>query len=193
VNGRRALTWVLLALVPAAVFVVGDAVMAWGAGRVDAFPSVGAYRLTLNVVVLVRDFGACAALLVVWGLLRSRGAPRWALVLAVLSAPLAYTAVQSVRAQEFFPPAQALYYGVNPLFVASLGLQVACAALAEGVWRMWGRRAGADRGRPVAWPIVVAGLAGVAITFVSVGWDGGVHWFYVYQQGYKALFLGRSA
>ena len=34
-------------------------------------------------------------------------------------------------------------------------------------------------------------IAGLATAYVAVLWDGGIHWFYLYEQGYKALFARR--
>jgi hypothetical protein len=36
---------------------------------------------------------------------------------------------------------------------------------------------------------VIAIMAGLGALFLMSFWGEGVHWFYVYMQGYKALFL----
>ena len=192
VAGRAADRWsVLLALIPALVFVQADLVVGQLAGHPDRFPSVGAYRAVLNLESLLRYGGLFVAVLFVWGALRSRGAPRWVLALAVLSGPLAYALVEFVRAQAFFPPGQAAYYAIGPLFVGGVASQCAMAAVGEALWRWWGRRRGVNRGRAVTWRILLIAVSGWAILYVTLLWDGGIHWFYLYQQVYKALFARR--
>lgn len=186
-----ALPWVLLTAIPAIIVVKADVAIALLAGRPEVFPSVSAYRVVLNFEAVLRFFGVFVAVLCVWAVLRSHRAPRWVLALAILAGPLAYAVTEFFRAQAFFPPDQAAYYAVNPIFVGAVGSQVACAAVAEVLWRWSGRRRGINRGRVVSWPLVATAVVGWAILYVAVLWDGGIHWFYVYQQGYKALFARR--
>lgn len=179
---------IALALVPAAIFLLADAGVALFAGQVSSFGSVKVYRVVMNALVLLRFAGLFAASIAVWGLLRSRAAPRWLLVLAVLSGPLAYAVTGFLHTLQYFPPGQAAYYGVNPLFVGGVGSQVAVAAIAEGLWRWRHARKGDPRGSVVTPALVATMVLGFGVLFIAVLWDAGIHWFYVYQQGYKLLF-----
>lgn len=40
----------------------------------------------------------------------------------------------------------------------------------------------------VRWSHLAGIVAGFASMYLALFWDGGVHWFYLYQEGYKLLF-----
>jgi len=191
VERPRAWPWAVLVVIPAIIVVKVDVAISLLAGRPEVFPSVSVYRVVLNSEAVLRYVGIFVAVVCVWGVLRSHHAPRWVLALAILSGPLAYGVIEFVRTQAFFPPEQAAYYAINPIFVGAVGSQVACAAVAEFLWRWWGRRRSIDRGPLVSWPMLAAAVVGWGTLYVAVLWDGGIHWFYVYQQGFKALFARR--
>lgn len=117
-----------------------------------------------------------------------RGATCLERVLACLVTPMIWTLKEVVRVSEFFSWAEALYYGLNPLFLGCL-----CAAAAQmGFCEMACRRL-RNRYRPEPLPVVtpaalIAALAGLAGLGVILGWGMGVHSFYMYQEGYKGLF-----
>lgn len=184
--------WWLLALAPALTFVIFDSALQAFAGHVELFGSVAAYRVALNLIALLRFAAMFAGALFVWGALRGRRAPRWVLALAVLSAPLAYAVSWFFRSQAFFPAEQAAYYAVNPLFVGAVPAQIGSACVAELAWRWWHRRhSGLPHGAVrMSTPLVVAlAVLGYAGMFFILLWDGGIHYFYWYQQLYKALFM----
>ncbi len=176
----------VLALVPGAVVLVTSLFVRTFAGRYELLGA--AYGPLLNAGVLMRAFGMFAAVILVWGTLRSRGAGRGVLAMAVLSGPITYGVVAAIGALDFFPPGQAAYYGVNPIFVASVAGQCAAAGFAEVLWRWWSRRRGRQVGRLVTWGVAAAVLGGLSVVFFTVLFQGGVPFFYVYQRGYLLLF-----
>ena len=138
-----------LAMVPAAIVVVASAFVGTFAGYPERLG--GAYQPLMNAGVLLRGFGMFLSVVVVWGALRARGASRPLLALAILSGPVAYGIVAAIGMLDYFPPGQAAYYGINPIFIATIGGQCAMAAVAEMVWRWRSRRRGQDNGRvPIA-------------------------------------------
>lgn len=179
------MTW-LLALVPAAIVALSSLFVKTFAGDYEALGA--AYGPLLNAGVLLRTFGMFASVLLVWGLLRSRGAGRAALGLAILSGPITYGIIAAAGALIAFPPGQAAYYGVNPIFLASIGGQCAAAGLAEGLWRWRARRRGVQTAAPVSPGLVGVVVGGLALVFFTVIFQGGVPFFYVYQRGYLLLF-----
>lgn len=172
----------LLALVPAAIVASASWFVQTFAGRYEVLGA--AYGPLLNAGVLLRAFGMFASVVVVWGVLRSRGAGRGVLALAVLSGPIAYGVIAAVGALIAFPPGQAAYYGVNPIFIASIGGQCAAAGFAEMLWRWRAPQAG----RPLTVGLAGVVVGGLALVFFTVIFQGGVPFFYVYQRGYLLLF-----
>jgi hypothetical protein len=156
------------------------------AGRYEVLGA--AYGPLLNAGVLLRTFGMFASVLLVWGALRSRGAGRVLLATAILSGPITYGVVAAIGALDYFPPGQAAYYGVNPIFIASVAGQCAAAGFAEVLWRWWSRRRGRDVGRPLSLGIAAVVAGGLSVVFFTVVFQGGVPFFYVYQRGYLLLF-----
>lgn len=178
----------LLAVVPAVIVLVTTALSAGLAGHPYALGEPRTYQIVMNVAVLARFFGMFVAVALVWGSLRSRQSPNWLLSVAVLSGPIAYAFTAALSAQQFFPLGQSLYYGINPMFVASVGSQCAIAALAEMGWRAWRRARQRTTDPAVTWRLVVVAVGGLLVLFLTVLWQGGVPYFFWYQQGYLFLF-----
>lgn len=176
----------VVALVPAAIVLVASIFVKVFAGRYEVLGS--AYAPLLNGGVLLRAFGMFASVVLVWGTLRSRGASRGVLALAILSGPVAYGVTAAIDALAYFPAGQAAYYGINPIAIATVAGQCAAAAVAEVAWRWWSRRRGRETGSPVTWRIATVFGAGLLTVFFTVLYQGGVPFFYVYQRGYMLLF-----
>lgn len=174
-------------LVPVLALVTLDLMLRLGVGRPDAFPGTGVYRATMDVAVVARTAILIGSSLVVWPVMWLRGATFGERVVGVLAVPATWAVLSVVTAWQFFPPAQALYYGTNPLVAGSLGAQVATAAVG-GAWARWRwRRRGAPV-RVVTPGAVVALVLGTAVPVMALLRDGGIHWFYVWMQVYVALF-----
>lgn len=175
-----------LAVLPAAIVVTASAFVGAFAGHPDRLGA--AYQPLMNAGVLLRGFGMFLSVVIVWGALRSRGASRPLLATAILSGPVAYGIVAAIGMLAYFPPGQAAYYGINPIFIATIGGQCAMAAVAEMIWRWRSRRRGLDQGRPITWRLLLVTVLGIGVVFGTVLYDGGVPFFYVYQRGYLLLF-----
>lgn len=180
--------WWLLALVPGLIVALASAVIALGAGKPEAFGSVDVYRAVLNAAVLLRMFGMFIAVVLVWWELRMRGALRGVLALAVVSGPLVYAVLAFFNSLSFFPPAEAAYYMVNPLAVASLGSQVGFASLVEVLWRGAGKRRGRWQGRALTGGVLAGLVGGFAVLYLAVLHAGGTTGFYLFGAGYRLLF-----
>jgi len=128
----------------------------------------------------------CGALYVYW---RSyfRGATLVERICACLVMPVLYAASEVLRVREFFSWGESLYYGLSPGFQLILLTNLGCMGLADMLCRRRLRRNGVAI--KVVTPLPLAAvflfLAGLYVILI---WGFGVHWFYVYQQGYKALF-----
>jgi hypothetical protein len=118
-----------------------------------------------------------------------RGAGIAERILASLFTPLLWAVKEIVRVNEYFTVGESLYYGLNSLilltFFGTFGLMGICEVLC----RLIARRRGA-RVRRILSPIPVAAIVvSLFALWVLLIWGMGVHWFYIYMEGYKALFL----
>jgi hypothetical protein len=136
----------------------------------------------------MRFAGLLLGSLLIYPVLYFRGAPLRERILGSFLIPLTYMITAIIRATAFFPPGKALYYAFNPVTVGSASLQIGLMALAEIGCRWWSRRRHGSTGAVVRWAQLVALIVGAVALYVTLLWDGGVHWFYVYQEGYKLLF-----
>lgn len=165
----------IAALLPALVFLLGDQTVLAFSGRPASLGD--AYQVVLPLAALCRYAGMFALAGVAWCLIRRSQGGRWLQALALVSGPVSYAISASWQMSSYFPAGEAAYYALNPLVIAALGSSAAWAAVAEMVWR-----------RALSWRLVLIACLGWAILWATVLWDGGVHWFYVYQLGYRALF-----
>lgn len=136
------------------------------------------------VLFLSIGFGA----LILYPAASFRGAGAFERVLACLATPLAWNVKEIVRVSEFFPTAEALYYGLNPLFVSILFGTLAQMGLCEILIRRRLKKRGAADIRVAPALPILAILLGIAALAVTLFWEKGVHAFYLYIEGYKALF-----
>jgi hypothetical protein len=82
---------------------------------------------------------------------------------------------------------EALYYYLNPVHLLLLGAVVAEMGVAELLVRRRLRAAGSVQ-RVITVPAVAAVVLGVFWVAFMFLWDLGVHHFYIFQEGFKALF-----
>ncbi|TEX49817.1 MAG: hypothetical protein B7C55_12655 [Actinomycetales bacterium mxb001] len=178
------------AIISVATYLVLDIALARTVGRPDAFWSAEGYRTSLDALVLLRLGPIMFSGLIVWPVMRARGAGRLGAAIGVLATPIAFGIVSAIGALTFFPPAQALYYGTNPIVLGAIGSQVAMAGLGAliAAWRRSGWRTSPTRWW--SWPAFVALVAGEGVLVACVMWNGGQHVFYVWIQIYRLLFPG---
>ena len=180
-EARRTWAMAVPAVISVAAFLVLDLLLAVLVGH----PWGPAYPLTLDALVLLRMGPVFFSGLLVWPLMRARGATRAQAVLGLLATPVAFAIVSGWRAAAFFPPLEAAYYATNPLVVGAIGAQVSSAglgALLFAVRRTRSLRAG------WTWGPIIAIVAGTAVTVVAVIWDGGQHLFYPWVVLYGRIF-----
>ena len=127
--------------------------------------------------------------LLVYPMARLRGAGLGERMATCLAAPVIWNIKEIMRVSEFFTAGESVYYGLNSLFLLAVIGAFAQMGLCELLCRWRLRSAGQWHGRVATWPPVMAILAGLSALFLMSFWGEGVHWFYMYMQGYKALFL----
>ncbi len=116
-----------------------------------------------------------------------KGATPGERVLASLLPLFAWYILEVVAVAQVYSIGEALYYLLGSLLMLQLFANLSMIALCEFVCRIIVNRRGAKE--KVFSPVLLAGIAsGPAATWLLLIWGGGVHWFYIYQTGYKALF-----
>lgn len=193
---RSALGIAAPALISVLAYLALDLVLAWAVGR----PSVP--RAALDAAIVLRLGPVMLSGIVVWPVMRARGAPWAAAAAGVLATPLVFALVSAFRATAFFPPLEAAYYGTNPMVVGAVGSQVAMSGLGALLlaWRRGraqptepGDAPGRLRGlrqwwTPWCWGSVAAFVIGEAVLLFAVIIDGGQRLFYPWILVYRALF-----
>ena len=146
------------------------------------------HRLTAYIFGLVLFASIGFGPLYVYARAFFRGARGLEKILASLVTPMAWNVKEVVRVSEFFTWGESLYYGLNTIFLLCLCAGAVQMGLCEMVCR-WVRNRKISKPVSVLTPApVIAVLAGAAAVGVLFVWGMGVHAFYIYQEGYKALF-----
>ncbi|MBI4964820.1 MAG: hypothetical protein HY913_16210 [Desulfomonile tiedjei] len=127
--------------------------------------------------------------LIIYPIAFFRGASLRERVVACLAIPLFWSVTEIIRVTEFFTLGESLYYALNSQFIVYLAAASLQMGLCEIVCRWWVRSSHDAPTKVVPLGAVISILAGAAGVYIVMIWGGGVHWFYLYQQGYKALFL----
>lgn len=149
----------------------------------------GALRSTLafsSAVLLFLSIGFGALYIHPIAFFRGASAgERW---IACLVTPLLWNLKEMLRVGEFFTAGETLYYGLNTAFLLAVFGSLGLAGLSELVcrWRL-GRRSEQPVRIFSPAPLVWIG-AGLAAVYLLLLWGLGVHFFYIYIQGYKAIF-----
>lgn len=108
-------------------------------------------------------------------------------ILACFINPLAWVAKEVIVLTGIYSIGESLYFIVNPVNILLYSAVIAEIGLASLLTRRKARKLGYDvpSSKLPALAALVLGLASVIFPFV---WGLGVHHFYVFQEGYKALF-----
>ncbi len=154
----------------------------------SSFASSSLYKPLLNLLSAVRFLLLLVGSLVLYPILYFRGATWSERVWGCLTLPLVYLFTAIFRATAYFPFGEAVYYGFNPLTFGSASIQVGLMGLMEIICRAIARRRTQLETPIVQLHLIASIVIGSAALYITLLWDGGVHWFYVYQQGYRLLF-----
>ncbi len=153
-------------------------------------PKIPGYTLfrivaVISGVVLFISLGL--GTLYVYPALFRRGAPVAERIVGSLVTPFLWMTKEVVIIGGVYTAGEALYYYLNPIHLLLLS-----AVIAEmGAAQLWINRAlvkGGARRRAWSLPALVTILIGLGWFAFMFIWDLGVHHFYIFQEGYKALF-----
>ncbi len=101
--------------------------------------------------------------------------------------PVIWATKEVFRAGQVFSLPEALYFYLNPLNMGLYFFVIGGMGLCEILCRRSARKKGKDI--KVLTPLAVFAFAGgFSVAVFILAWGLGVHSFYVFQEGYKALF-----
>ncbi len=147
------------------------------------------YRFLMNAVhVLLFSVIGFGGALIVYPMMYFRGAGLPERTIGAMVTPLAFIIKEVYRVCEFFTIGESLYYAFSSMILLLVFGQAGLLAVSEMICRyIDARKRGAHT--PVVTPLPVAGIVfSLVWLYVLLIWGLGVHWFYIYQEGYKLLF-----
>ncbi len=131
--------------------------------------------------------------LAVYPVLFSRGASLAERIAGSYAVLFVWVLKEVFRAGEVFTAGESFYYALSPMPLGLIVLQAGTMSLAEILcrWRLKRKRGPGSR-IFTAGPVIGLAVSGI-IFGVMIFWgipaeSPGTKWFYVYQEGYKALF-----
>lgn len=124
--------------------------------------------------------------LIIYAIACPRGASLAERVVASMVPSFGWAAYQLYLAAGVFSIGETVYYGFSSAFLFVFCVLISVMGLCELVCRLTAKQHRQTKNR-LTGPILAI-LMGPLSVFVLMVWGGGVHFFYVYQEGYKLLF-----
>jgi hypothetical protein len=125
-----------------------------------------------------------------------RGAALKERVIGSYAVLLAWVFTEIFRVSEYFTAGESVYYAFSPMPSGLLVAQVGYMSLCEMLCR-WRLKKRGIRGVKIFTPGPLIGVGVLlAMNYLMLFWgvpeeSPGTKWFYIYQEGYKALFTGK--
>jgi hypothetical protein len=141
-----------------------------------------AYEESIRVPCIFRVFTP----VIIYVIACPRGASLAERVVASMMPLFGWAAYQLYLAAGVFSIGETIYYGFSSAFLFAFCVLISVIGLCELVFRLTVKQHHLTKNR-VLGPIIAI-LMGPLSVFVLMIWGGGVHFFYVYQEGYKLLF-----
>lgn len=108
---------------------------------------------------------------------------------ACLVTPVVWNLKEMVRVSEFFTLGETLYYGLNTAFLLAFFGTLGLMGLSELICRRKLNKLSEEPVKVLTPVPVLAMFAGLAALYICLLWGLGVHFFYIYIDGYRALFV----
>jgi hypothetical protein len=147
-----------------------------------------AVRTLMNGGYVLLYLAYCLSGLVLYPVMYFRGASLAERIGGCFVTPLAYVVKEIIRVNQFFTLGESLYYALSSIVLGALLIQVGLQGLAELICRALYRKRYGTPVKVFTWQPLVAIAITLVTLYVMLLWDGGVHYFYFYQEGYKLLF-----
>lgn len=180
-------------LLPAVIALGAWVVLNFLTSHLEWFGSGQRYRTVADILYSMLGFTLIFSGLIVYSLLYVRGASTKERIFWALIVPLAWILKEIWRVSAFFTWGESFYYALSPLPLGLLLVQLLFLTLGELFWR-W-----RDKKKNGATRILTSGPVSVLLIFVilvyfmlfwgNAGDTPGSNLFYLYMEGYKALFV----
>ena len=160
----------------------------FGSGALYRTAAFGSYLL-LGVLIAFGSF-------IIFPILFFRGASWKEKVLGSYAVLLVWVFTEIFRVGEYFTAGESVYYAFSPMPFGLLVFQVGYMSLCEMICRWRLKKRGA-RGLKIFTPGPLMGVGVLlAMNYLMILWgvpeeSPGTKWFYIYQEGYKAMFMGK--
>jgi hypothetical protein len=160
----------------------------FGSGTLYRATAFSSYLL-LGVLIAFGSF-------ILYPILFFRGASLKERVIGSYAVLLVWVFTEIFRVNEYFTAGESVYYAFSPMPFGLLVYQPGYMSLCEMICR-WRLKKREIRGVKIFTPGPLIGVGVLLVmSYVMIFWgvpdeSPGTKWFYLYQEGYKALFLGK--
>ncbi len=160
----------------------------FGSGTPYRAAAFGSYLL-LGVLIAFGSF-------IIYPILFFRGASLKERVLGSYAVLLIWIFTEIFRVSEYFTAGESIYWAFSSMPFGLLFYQAGYMSLSEMICR-WRLKKRGVRGMKIfsPGPLIGVGML-LAMIYLVILWgvpeeSPGTKWFYIYQEGYKALFMGK--
>ena len=161
--------------------------------HLEWFGSGQVYRTAADIFYSLLGFTIIFSSLIVYSLLYVRGASAKERIFWALIVPLAWILKEVWRVSAFFTWGESFYYAFSPLPLGLFLVQLLFLPLCEIFWRWRDKKKnGVVRiftPGPISVLIIFAFLVYFMLFWGNAGDTPGSKLFYIYMEGYKALFV----
>jgi hypothetical protein len=175
-------------LLPVGITLLAYLILFAIAGNLGWIENPVLYRALTNLAHVLLYAAYALSALVLYPVMYFRGASLGERVAGCYTAPLVYVLKEIIRVTAFFSLGESLYFALSQIVLGALLMQLGFMGGAEIVSRVIYRRRYAVAVKVVTWGPLLGIAVTIAALYVMLFWEGGVHYFYVYQEGYKLLF-----
>jgi len=180
------------------LYPAGVALFAWvflnfTTDHLEWFGTGSVYRTASFILYLMLGLTITFSSLFVYSVTYARGASAKERILWACVVPFVWILKEIWRVSAFFSLGESFYYALGPLPLGLLVFQLVCLCLCEMFWR-WRRKKNGESIQiltpgPVTGLVISAILLYFTALWGNPGDSPGSKWFYLYMEGYKALFL----
>jgi len=161
--------------------------------HLEWFGSGHIYRIAAAILYPLFGITIVFSSLFLYSIMHARGASVRERILWASIVPFFYTLKEIWRVSAFFSLGESFYYALAPTTLGILVFQIGCLCLCEMFWRWRGKKRGGSirifTTGPAVGLIIWVILTYLMFFWGSVGDTPGTKWFYLYMEGYKALFV----
>jgi len=161
--------------------------------HLEWFGSGHSYRTAADILYSMLGFTIIFSSLIIYSVLYVRGASVKERILWVLIVPLAWILKEIWRVSAFFSLGESFYYALGPSPLGLLGIQLLFLPLCEIFWRWRDKKKNGVIRILTPGPILVLLVFSILVFFMlfwgNSGDTPGSKLFYLYMEGYKALFV----